>query len=796
MSVIGIDLGNRNSIIAVAQRGGIDIILNECSNRHTPSMVGFSGQERFIGEAAMVQYARNLRNTVAQMKRLVGRKWNEKELQEELPFLPFKIKDIGEGKLGIEVNYNGEDTTLTPEEVTAMVLVQLKTISENYLSTKVKDSVISVPGFFTSAQRRAVLDSTQIAGLNCLKLVNELTAAAIAYGIYKTDLPENDALPVMFVDIGDSHMSVGIVAFQRGKLRVLSTAFDRAFGGRNFDRVLADHFAAVFQKKYKIDVKSNMKAWIRLETACEKVKKILSANSQAPLSIDSLMDDIDVSSMVTREEFEKLCAPLFERLQVPIKQVLAESGLSGTALHAIELIGGASRMPQIPAIIHNVTGKEFSRTMNAEEAVARGAALQCAMLSPSFRVREFKIEDSNYYPINLVWKDLDSESMDTEEPMEIFPKNCTIPAVKIITFPRGKPFEIKASYSPSADLAPGTSPFIGKWVIPKVPPTESGEPAKVRVKVKLDENGIFSVEYAQMIETVPNKEETVSEEKKEESSTTDSAKEEKESTDNKGAAKKAQAKTMTKRTSLFIQELTDGLPPEQIQTLAAAEKKRLEKDKELRERSEARNAVEAYVYDTRSDLNGSLIPYVSEADKENLLNQLNCAEDWLYSEGEHATKQAYQERLEQLKRLGDPIHVRRREDEDRDHTVEQLRRAIEDHRLLAQSTDPKYDHIPQEERQRVLNKIKDIEEAISPKLEQQKSLPKTADPVIKVADINHSKENLDAFVLAIMNKPKPKVEPPKEEPPKEEDPKKQDEPAKQETAPNPSEAKESDMDVS
>jgi heat shock protein 4 len=794
MSVIGIDLGNRNSIIAVAQRGGIDIVLNECSNRHTPSMVGFVGQERSIGEAAMVQYARNIRNTVAQVKRLIGRKWNEKELQDELPLLPFKVKEIGDGKIGIEVSYNGEQVTFTPEEVTAMVLVQLKAISENYLRTKVKDVVISIPGFFTSAQRRALLDSTQIAGLNCLKLVNEITATAIAYGIYKTDLPESDPMHVMFVDIGDSHMSVGVVAFQKGKLRVLSTAYDRTLGGRNFDRALADHFAKVFQDKYKIDVKSNMKAWIRLETACEKVKKILSANSQAPLAIDSLMEDIDVSAMVTREDFEQFCAPLFERLQEPLKQVLAETGLSGSSLHAIELVGGASRMPQLAPIISKLTGKEFSRTMNAEESVARGAALQCAMLSPTFRVREFKVEDSNPYPINLVWKDLDSESMETEEPTEIFPKNCVVPAMKIITFPRGKPCEIKASYAPTADLPPGTSPFIGKWVIPTVPPTESGESAKVRVKVKLDGNGIFSVEYAQMIENVVASKE---EDKKEaataaaaQSPKEDDDKKAKEGDENKSAEKKEDAKITTKRTNLFIQEVTDGMPPAQIQALAAEEKQRLAKDTELRETAEARNAVEAYVYDTRSDLNGSLLPFVLEADKDAFYSQLNEAEDWLYGEGAQATKQAYQEKLAQLKKVGEPIRIRRREAEDRDDAIEKLRQAMENYRLLAQSTDPKYEHIPQEERQKVLNKVKEAEDSVLPKAEQQKTLPSTADPLIWVADITHTKENLDTFVSTIMNKPKPKPAAPA---PKEE-PKKEESAPKEETA-EPTEKKEADMDV-
>lgn len=713
----------------------------------------------------MVQYARNIRNTVAQVKRLIGRKWNEKELQDELPLLPFKVKEINEGKIGIEVSYNGEQKTFTPEEITAMVLVQLKHISESYLKVKCKDVVVSIPGFFTSAQRRALLDSTQIAGLNCLKLVSELTAVALAYGIYKTDLPENEPLHVMFVDIGDSHMTAGIVAFQKGKLRVLSAAYDRTLGGRNFDRALADHFANVFKQKYKIDVKSNMKSWIRLETACEKVKKILSANSQAPLSIDSLLDDVDVSAMVTRDDFEKFCAPLFERLEGPIKHVLHETGLSGNSLHAVELVGGASRMPQLASIIHKLIGKEFSRTMNAEEAVARGAALQCAILSPSFRVREFKVEDSNYYPINLVWRDLDSESMDTEEPTEIFPKNCILPAMKIITFPRGKPCELRASYAPSADLPPGTSPFIGRWIIPNIPPTESGEPAKVRVKVKLDTNGIFSVEYAQMVETVVRNDEEKKQDVKGEPPKEEQQQQEKNPDDNKKDAEKKDAsspatekepKTKTKRTNLFIQESTDGMPPALIQEYAAEEKKRQQRDIELRETAEAKNAVESYVYDMRNALDGVLSPYVLPKDKEAFLNMLNNAEEWLYGDGAQTTKEVYTQKLDELKKIGEPIRIRQMEDEIRDNAVEKLRQAIEDYRLLAQSTDPKYEHISSEERQKVLNKVQEAEGLVMSKVQQQKSLPKTADPIILVSDINHTKENLDSFVPTIMNKPKPK----------------------------------------
>jgi heat shock protein 4 len=792
MSVVGIDLGNRNAIIAVAQRGGIDIVLNETSNRQTPVVLGFYGNQRYIGEAGLTQLARNVRNTITHLKRLIGRKWQEQELQEELPYLPFRVVEGPNGSIRIRVDYNDNVVDFTTEELMGMMLTKLKQTAQRDLKTSnVKDVVISVPGFYTSAQRRAMLDAAQIAGLNPLRLMNEMTATALGYGIYK-ELPDTNPMHVMFVDMGDSQLSVSIVAFTKGKLKVIGAAYDRTLGGRNFDRALVEHFAKEFKDKFRVDVKTNMKALMRLEIACEKLKKILSANSQAPISVESLMDDVDCKGMMSREQFEKLCAPLFERIKVPIAKVMAETGITPDKLHSIELVGGASRMPQVARIVAEVTGKEHSRTLNAEESVARGCALQCAILSPVFKVREFKVEDCTFYPIDLVWKDIGGTSsgagsttnasptaMDTEEPTQIFPKFAPIPGIKIVTFPKGKPFEIRANYSPSADLPPGTSSFIGQWTITDIPPTQSGDPAKIRVKVKLDLNSIFAVEYAQMVETIEVKEPPKTEaapssaEKKEEdtpaggAATQNGSGSEASPASPSGAGAPAspsgggtapaesQPKTQTKRTNLAVKEVTDGMSAAEILTAAEAERRRVQQDIDVQLTAEAKNAVESYVYDTRNELSGELGEYVTESDRDKFLALLSDTENWLYEEGQSTTRQIYQEKLAALKKLGDPIQLRRREALYREEAVASLVKAIEEYTAAAQSQDPKYEHISAEEKGRVVAKCKEAHDAIIPKVNLQRSLPKTADPVVMTADIVHTKENLDRFCPPILNKPKP-----------------------------------------
>ncbi|KAF5014989.1 hypothetical protein F66182_13835, partial [Fusarium sp. NRRL 66182] len=326
MSVIGIDFGAQSTKIGVARNKGIDIITNEVSNRSTSTLVGFGPKSRYLGEAAKTQEVSNLKNTVGSLKRLIGRSLSDPDVQAEQEYNTATFCEV-EGQVGVEVNYLGKKDKFSATQLVAMYLNKIKQTASKEIKLGVSDVVISVPAWFTDSQRRAMLDAADIAGLKALRLINDTTAIALGYGITKLDLPGPEEKPrrVAFVDIGHSNYTVSIVEFRKGELNVKATAWDRNFGGRNFDKALTDHFADEFKEKFKIDIRSNPKAWARTLTAAEKLKKVLSANAQAPLNIESLMDDIDVRAMVKREEMQEMVKPLLERISIPLEQALAEA---------------------------------------------------------------------------------------------------------------------------------------------------------------------------------------------------------------------------------------------------------------------------------------------------------------------------------------------------------------------------------------------------------------------------------------------------------------------------------------
>lgn len=391
MSVVGFDFGNESCIVAVARQRGIDVVLNDESKRETPAIVCFGEKQRFIGTAGAASSIMNPKNAISQIKRLIGRLFSDPELQRDLQSMPFSVSEGPDGCPLIHARYLGEARAFTPTQVLGMLLSNLKTIAGNNLNAAVVDCCIGIPVYFTDLQRRAVLDAAAIAGLHPLRLLHETTATALAYGIYKTDLPENDQLNVAFVDVGHSSMQVCIAGFKKGQLKILAHAFDRSLGGRDFDEVLFRYFAAKFKEEYKIDVYQNARACHRLRVACEKLKKVLSANPVAPLNIECLMDEKDVRGVIKRDEFEQISAPILERVKGPLDRALAEAGISVENVHSVEVVGSGSRVPAIIKILTEFFGKEPRRTMNASECVARGCALECAILSPTFKVREFQV---------------------------------------------------------------------------------------------------------------------------------------------------------------------------------------------------------------------------------------------------------------------------------------------------------------------------------------------------------------------------------------------------------------------
>lgn len=391
MSVVGLDFGNESGVVAVARQRGIDVVLNDESKRETPALVCFGEKQRFLGTAGAASSLMNPKNTISQVKRLIGRQFSDPELQRDIKTLPFAVTEGSDGYPLIHARYLGESRTFTPTQVLGMVLSNLKSIAEKNLNAAVVDCCIGIPIYFTDLQRRAVLDAATIAGLHPLRLIHETTATALAYGIYKTDLPENDQLNVAFVDIGHASMQVCIAGLKKGQLKILAHAFDRSLGGRDFDEVLFQHFASQFKEQYKIDVYQNARACLRLRAACEKLKKVLSANPEAPLNIECLMDEKDVRSFIKREEFEQISIPILERVRKPLEKALSEAGLMVENIHSVELVGSGSRVPAMLRILTEFFGKEPRRTMNASECVAKGCALECAILSPTFKVREFQV---------------------------------------------------------------------------------------------------------------------------------------------------------------------------------------------------------------------------------------------------------------------------------------------------------------------------------------------------------------------------------------------------------------------
>jgi heat shock protein 4 len=344
----------------------------------------------------------NPKNTVSQVKRLIGRKFQDPEVQRDLLLFPFAVTEGADGGPLIHVQYMGESKAFTPTQILGMILSNLKTIAEKNLGTSVVDCVIGIPVYFTELQRRAYIDAASIAGMRPLRLMHETTATALAYGIYKTDLSDADPINVVFVDIGHASMQVCVAAFKKGQLKILGHSFDRCCGGRDFDEVLFNYFADKFKEEYKINVTTNARASIRLRAACEKMKKVLSANPEAPLNIECLMDEKDVRGFIKRDQFEALSAPILERVKGPCEKALAESKLSLDKISAVEVVGSGSRIPAILKILSSVFGKEPSRTLNASECIARGCALQCAMLSPTFRVRDFEVILLAVHPLSIL----------------------------------------------------------------------------------------------------------------------------------------------------------------------------------------------------------------------------------------------------------------------------------------------------------------------------------------------------------------------------------------------------------
>ena len=476
------------------------------------TLVGFGPKSRYLGEAAKTQEISNLKNTVGSLKRLAGRALNDPDIQIEKDYVSAALVDV-KGQVGAEVTYLGQKETFTATQLVSMFLSKVKSTASAELKLPVSDIVISVPPWFTDVQRRSLMDAAEIAGLKLLRLINDTTATALGYGITKLDLPTAEEKPrrVAFIDIGHSSYTCSIVEFKKGELAVKSTAYDRHFGGRNFDKALVDHFAKEFKEKYKIDIHTNPKALVRVAAAAEKMKKILSANAQAPISIESLMNDVDVSGILKREELEELLKPLLDRVAIPLEQALAEAKVKIEDIDAVEMVGGCTRVPSLKDRISKFFGKPLSFTLNQDEAVARGCAFTCAILSPVFRVRDFSIHDIVNYPIEFNWEQ-SPDIPDEDTSLTVFNKGNVMPSTKILTFYRKQPFDLEAKYAKPEMLPGKMNPWIGRFSVKGVKADSKDDFMICKLKARLNLHGVLNVESGYFVEDV-EVEEPIPEEK-------------------------------------------------------------------------------------------------------------------------------------------------------------------------------------------------------------------------------------------------------------------------------------------
>lgn len=821
MACAGVDFGTKTAVVAIARRGGIDICCNEVSNRATPCMVSFQAAERHIGESAASVAAHNYRNTVASLQRLIGVSRDSPFAQAEANRLTCPVvADAASGACAVRVNYTGvEDdqhtepgeTTFTIQAVCAMLFTDLMKTASNEYKAPVKDLVISVPVYYTEAQRRAVLDAAAIANINVLRVVNEHAAIALSYGIFRTkELPDTTPIKVAFVDIGEASTTVSVTAFTNTRSDVLAVASDPNLGGRDLDDIILAKFAKEFKEKYSIDVLSKPKPALRLRKDCEKAKKILSTVAVAQLNIECLMNDVDVKGTIKRDELEELAAPLVDRIQAVCEKAIADAGLKpDEQLAAVEIVGGSTRVPAFKAAITDTfakVGAPIRTTLNADECIARGCALMSAMLSPAFRVRDYIVSD-------IATQALDAEKIFTDgaapESLTLVPKGNPIPCLKAMTFKSPGPLTINVRYRDPTTLPVGEEAAqICSYLVDAPLDPE----AKVRTKIRVTANGTVEVASAQLMkeveveEEVPVKKveetpngstpaETTNDAPAADAPMTDAPADGSVKTDampdgklEEPAAPAAQAappapaaepakeeppameKRMVKKMKSSDLGLTrlpgigHGMTAEVVMAATEKEAKMRANDLYIKERSEAMNSLEAYVYDLRSRIDpysGDLKDFGSEEVRDTLKSDLDNTEEWIYSEeAEAASKSAFVQKKNELVEKASKLFYRKKEFEERPVRVSVLEASIQNYKQIAVPGAEEYAHISDEDKNKVLKCGESTYVWLKEQLTKQEPLPKDQDPVLTCADLNEKLTELDKVCRPIQNtpKPKPKVE--------------------------------------
>ncbi|XP_071705865.1 heat shock 70 kDa protein 16 [Rutidosis leptorrhynchoides] len=734
MSVVGFDIGNENLVIAAARNRGIDVLLNDESKRETPAIVSFGEKQRFLGSAGAASATMNPRSTISQVKRLIGSQYKNLVLQDHINLLPFETSEADDGGVLIHLQYMNERRTFTPVQILGMLFAHLKQMAEKNLESPVSDCVIGIPSYFTDLQRRAYLDAADIAGLKPLRLIHDGTAIALGYGIYKNDFADSGPTSVVFVDIGHCDTQVTVAAFENGHMKVLSHSFDNHLGGRDFDEVLFKYFVEKFKQQYNIDVNTNTRACVRLRTACEKLKKVLSANAEAPINIECLMDETDVKGFIKREDFENLCSDLLERVSVPCFKAVNDAGIDVDKIYAIELVGSGSRIPAIMRRLTHLFKREPRRTLNASECVARGCALQCAMLSPTFRVRDYEVQDSFPFAIGLLSDDGTSISLPSGA---LFPKGHPFPSAKIISLHRNKTFRLVVVYANESDLPVGVSPNVSHYTIA---PISSAEKVKVKVKFHLNIHGIVRVESASVIaaDHSSNNSHSHSEPMVVDNHMSNGAADHKFADPSQSTAHSADETRKSKyhKQNIKVSEsVYGGTTRDALSQAQLIERELANQDIYVEQTKEKKNNLESFVYDTRNKLLSSYRSFATDEEKDRISRNLQETEDWLYEDGDDESQQTYTRRLEDLRKLVDPIESRYKEEDARAQATKNLSNSIKEYCMAANS-------LSATDKEAVYSECSKIEQWLNERSQLQASLPKNADPELWSHEINKKAEVL------------------------------------------------------